>query len=170
MKKKHALTFVCITVFLDTVGFGIVMPVLPDLLIELTDGNLSSTSSTAGYLIVTFALLNFLFAPVLGNLSDRFGRRPVLLISLFFYGLNYILMGLSTSLWMLFLGRAMTGITSSTYSTANALVADVSPPEERAQNFGLIGMAFGLGFIFGPTARLKSLFLSEESWGRNWNF
>lgn len=151
MNKKYALTFVTITVFLDTVGFGIITPVLPELLMELTGRGLSSTSAIAGYLVVSYAVLQFLFAPILGNLSDRFGRRPVLLISLFVYGINYLIMGLAPTLWLLFIGRALTGITSSTYSTANALIADVSPPNERAQNFGLVGMAFGLGFIFGPT-------------------
>jgi DHA1 family tetracycline resistance protein-like MFS transporter len=151
MNRKHALTFVTMTVFLDTVGFGIVTPVLPELLMELTGRGLSSTSAIAGYLVVSYAVLQFLFAPILGNLSDRFGRRPVLLISLCIYGINYLIMGFAQSLLLLFIGRALTGITSSTYSTANALIADVSPPNERAQNFGLVGMAFGLGFIFGPT-------------------
>jgi DHA1 family tetracycline resistance protein-like MFS transporter len=149
--KRHALVFVTITVFLDTVGFGVIMPVLPEFLMQLTGGGLSETSSIAGYLVVFYASLQFLFAPVLGNLSDRYGRRSVLLISLFFYAVNYLIAGLATTLWVLFIGRILTGITSATYATANALIADVSPPEERAQNFGLLGVAFGLGFIFGPT-------------------
>lgn len=149
--KRHALTFVTITVFIDTVGFGVIMPILPEFLIRLTGGDLSDASATAGYLVVVYAALQFIFAPVIGNLSDRYGRRSVLLVSLFFYSINYLLAGLATTLWVLFLGRMLTGITSATYSTANALIADVSPPDERAQNFGLVGMAFGLGFIFGPT-------------------
>ena len=149
--KRHALTFVTITVFLDTVGFGLIMPVLPEFLMELTGEDLSATSNIAGYLVVSYALLQFVFSPIVGNLSDRYGRRPVLLISLFVYGLNFLLSGLATALWVLFIGRILTGITSATYATANALIADVSPPEERAQNFGLMGMAFGLGFIFGPS-------------------
>ncbi len=149
--KRHALTFVTITVFLDTVGFGLIMPVIPQFLMELTGRDLSGTSSLAGYLVVCYAVLQFLFSPIMGNLSDRFGRRKVLLISLFFYAVNYLIAGLATALWMLFLGRVLTGITSATYATANALIADVSPPEERAQNFGLMGVAFGLGFIFGPS-------------------
>ena len=140
-----------VTVFLDTVGFGLIMPVLPQFLMELTGEDLSGSSRIAGYLVVCYALLQFLFSPIAGNLSDRFGRRPVLLISLFAYGINYLIAGLATTLWVLFLGRVLTGITSATYSTANALIADVSPPEERAQNFGLLGVAFGLGFIFGPS-------------------
>ena len=149
--KKHALTFVVLTVFIDVVGFGIVMPVLPQLLMELSGDGLSAASKWGGYLVITYAALQFLCAPVLGNLSDRFGRRPLLLVSLFLYGVNYLITAFATSLWLLFLGRALTGAAASTYSVANALIADVSPPDERAQNFGLLGMAFGLGFIFGPT-------------------
>jgi DHA1 family tetracycline resistance protein-like MFS transporter len=151
VNKKHAMIFVVITAFIDTVGFGLIMPVLPNLLMELTGGDLSSTSAVAGYLVVSFAALQFLAAPILGNLSDRFGRKPVLLASLFTLGIYYVISGLATTLWVLFLGRVLTGFASATYSTANALIADVTPPEERAQNFGLLGMAFGLGFIFGPT-------------------
>lgn len=149
--QRHTLTFVTITVFIDTVGFGIIMPVLPDFLMQLTDLSLSQTSSIAGYLVVAYAGLQFLFAPVIGNLSDRYGRRPVLLISLAMYSVNYLIAGLATTLWVLFLGRILTGITSATYATANALIADVSAPEERAQNFGLLGVAFGMGFIVGPS-------------------
>ncbi|MEE2781710.1 MAG: TCR/Tet family MFS transporter, partial [Pseudomonadota bacterium] len=108
-------------------------------------------SAIAGYLVVSYALLQFVFAPILGNLSDRFGRRRVLLASLAMYSVNYLLAGLAGTLWLLFVGRVLTGITSATHATANALIADVSPPEERAQNFGLIGVAFGLGFIVGPS-------------------
>ncbi len=149
--KKYALTFATITVFLDTVGFGIIMPVLPEFLMQLTSASLSEVSSIAGYLVVCYAGLQFFFAPVIGNLSDRYGRRKVLLASLGMYAVNYLIAGLATTLWVLFIGRILTGITSATYATANALIADVSPPEERAQNFGLMGMAFGLGFIFGPS-------------------
>ncbi len=148
--KRHALTFVTITVFIDTLGFGVIMPVLPAFLTELTGTSLSESSAIAGYLVVFYASLQFLFAPIIGNLSDRYGRRSVLLVSLFFYGVNYLIAGLATTLWVLFIGRILTGITSATYASANALIADVSPPEERAQNFGLMGMAVGLGFIFGP--------------------
>ncbi len=149
--KNHALTFVTITVLIDVIGFGIIMPVIPALLIDLTGENLASASIWGGYLLFAYAVLQFFFAPVLGNLSDRYGRRPLLLISLFIYGINYLISGFATTLWVLFVGRIFTGIASSTYSVANALVADVSPPDERAQNFGLLGMAFGIGFIIGPT-------------------
>lgn len=151
VNKKHTLTFVTITVFIDTVGFGVIMPVIPEFLMQLSDVGLDQASAISGYLVAFYAALQFIFAPILGNLSDRYGRRPVLLVSLFLFGINYLVAGLATSLWVLFVGRILTGITSATYATANALIADVSPPEERAQNFGLMGMAFGLGFIFGPT-------------------
>jgi len=149
--KKHALTFVTITVFIDVIGFGIIMPIMPTLLMELTGEGSAVASQIGGLLLFVYAVLQFVFAPLLGNLSDRYGRRPLLLLSLGFYGVNYFLMGFADSLLLLFIGRVLTGITASTYSVANALIADVSPAEERAQNFGLLGMAFGLGFIFGPT-------------------
>ena len=149
--KRHALTFVIVTVFLDAVGFGIITPILPQFLISLAGISLSEASAIAGYLVVSYAILQFVFAPILGNLSDRFGRRRVLLASLAMYSVNYLLAGLAGTLWLLFVGRILTGITSATHATANALIADVSPPEERAQNFGLIGVAFGLGFIVGPS-------------------
>ncbi len=149
--KRHALTFVTITVFIDTMGFGVIMPVMPEFLMSLTGKDLSHASAISGYLVVFYAALQFMFAPIIGNLSDRYGRRPVLLLSLFTYAVNYLIAGLATTLWVLFFGRILTGIASATYATANALIADVSPPEERAQNFGLMGMAFGLGFIFGPS-------------------
>ncbi|MFT7654837.1 MAG: DHA1 family tetracycline resistance protein-like MFS transporter, partial [Candidatus Azotimanducaceae bacterium] len=149
--QRHALVFVTFTVFLDTVGFGIIMPILPSFLMELATVTLPEASALAGYLVVAYAGLQFLFAPIIGNLSDRFGRRPVLLISLAMYSINYLIAGLATTLWVLFLGRFLTGITSATYATANALIADVSSPEERAQNFGLMGVAFGMGFIVGPS-------------------
>lgn len=149
--RRHTLIFVTITVFIDTVGFGIIMPVMPQFLMSMAPMNLSEASAMAGYLILAYAVLQFLFAPIIGNLSDRFGRRPVLLISLAMYAANYLIAGLATALWVLFIGRILTGITSATYATANALIADVSDPEERAQNFGLMGLAFGLGFIVGPS-------------------
>ena len=148
--RKHALIFVTVTVFLDTVGFGLIMPVLPEFLMSLTGFDLAHASAWAGYLVIAYAALQFVFAPIIGNLSDRFGRRPVLLISLVMYGVNYLIAGFATALWVLFIGRVLTGITSATYATANALIADVTPADSRAQNFGLVGMAFGLGFVIGP--------------------
>lgn len=148
--KKHALTFVTITVLLDTIGFGIILPVMPEFLVSLGNISLSEASSLSGFLIASYAVTNFFFAPILGGLSDRFGRKPLLVVSLFFFTISYLLAGFATALWVLFLGRILTGVTSATYAVANALIADVSPPEERAQNFGLLGVAFGLGFIIGP--------------------
>ena len=151
MQRKHALTFVTVTVFLDTIGFGIIVPIMPEYLTQLAGIDLSAASAISGYLMVSFAVTNFIFAPLLGSLSDRYGRRPVLMLSLFFYGVSYLIAGFATALWVLFIGRFLTGVTGATYATASALIADVSPPEQRAQNFGLLGLAFGLGFIFGPT-------------------
>ncbi len=150
MNSKHTLVFVFSTVLIDMIGFGIIMPVMPVLLGEITGEGLAGAADWGGWLMFVYALLQFFFAPVLGNLSDRFGRRPVLLLSLLTYAVNYFIMGFATTLWLLFLGRILTGMSGATYSVANALVADASPPEQRAQNFGLLGMALGLGFIFGP--------------------
>ncbi|MBP73855.1 MAG: tetracycline resistance MFS efflux pump [Gammaproteobacteria bacterium] len=150
MHKRHALTFVSITVFLDTVGFGVIVPVLPQFLVLIGNVNLSDASALSGYLIFSYAVTNFMFAPMLGNLSDAYGRKPLLVTSLFVYGGAYLLSGFATALWMLFLGRLLTGITSATYAIANALIADVSTAEDKAQNFTLLGVAFGLGFIVGP--------------------
>ncbi len=148
--RRHAMTFVVITVLIDVIGFGIIMPVLPSLLEIINPVGASENSMISGYLLFSYAVLQFFAAPVLGNLSDRFGRRNVLLASLFAYAVNYLIMGFATTLWVLFIGRVLTGVASATYATANAVIADVTPPEERAQNFGLLGMAFGVGFIIGP--------------------
>ncbi|HBF62623.1 MAG TPA: tetracycline resistance MFS efflux pump, partial [Gammaproteobacteria bacterium] len=109
MQRKHALTFVTITVFLDTIGFGIIVPIMPEYLTQLAGIDLSAASAISGYLMVSFAVTNFLFAPLLGSLSDRYGRRPVLMLSLFFYGVSYLIAGFATALWVLFIGRFLTG-------------------------------------------------------------
>ena len=150
--RRNPLAFVLLTVLIDTMGFGIILPVLPQLIIEIGGLDVSGATRVGGFLIVTYAVLQFVFGPVMGNLSDAYGRRPVLLISLFAFGVNYALMGLAPTLAWLFLGRALTGIAGAVYAAANAFVADVSPPEKRAQSFGLVGAAFGLGFILGPAA------------------
>lgn len=147
---KHAMTFVFLTVLVDTIGFGIVLPVMPRLLMELTGETVSEASLDGGWLAFSYAIAQFIFGPVIGNLSDRFGRRPVLITSLVAFGLDYAVMGLAPSLGWLFLGRVIAGIAGAAYTTANACVADISPPEKRAQNFGLMGAAFGVGFILGP--------------------
>ena len=147
---RSALAFVFLTVLIDSIGFGIIIPVLPELVMELTGEGLSEASRIGGYLLFVYATMQFFFAPIIGNLSDRFGRRPVLLFSLLAFSLDYLLMGLAPTLGWLFVGRMIAGIAGSSYSTANAYIADVTPPEQRGQNFGMIGAAFGIGFIIGP--------------------
>lgn len=132
------------------IGLGIIIPVLPALIEQITGGDISEASRTGGWLTFAYAAMQFLFSPVIGGLSDRYGRRPVLLASLLGFGLDYILMGFAPTIGWLFLGRLIAGITGASYTTAGAYIADVSTPEKRAQNFGLIGVAFGVGFIIGP--------------------
>ncbi len=148
--RNGALIFVIALVFIDMLGFGIIMPVLPGLIGELTGKAVGNAAVDAGWLAFAYALMQLIFAPIIGNLSDRYGRRPVMLAALVGYGGNYILMGLAPTLLWLYAGRIVAGIFGASFSTAYAYIADISTPEKRAQNFGLIGMAFGLGFIFGP--------------------
>lgn len=148
--SRNPLIFIFITRLIDAVGFGIIMPVLPQLLLDMGAASLASATRIAGILLVTYAVLQFFFGPVIGNLSDRFGRRPVILTSLFAFGLDYFLMGFAPTIGWLFLGRVIAGIAGAVYVPANAFVADVSPPEKRAQAFGMMGAAFGVGFIVGP--------------------
>lgn len=148
--NRNALTFIFFTVFIDMTGFGIIIPVMPELIMELTGQGLGRSALYAGWLLFVFAVLQFFFAPLIGNLSDRFGRRPVLLLALSAYGLDYLVLGLAPSIGWLFVGRCISGVTGASHSTANAYIADVSAPEDRAKNFGLVGAAFGLGFILGP--------------------
>ena len=145
-----ALVFVLITVLIDTIGFGMIMPVLPALVVQLTGEPINRAAVYGGWLAFVYAVLQFACAPVLGNLSDRFGRRPVLLFSVASLGIDYIIIGLAPSLAWLFLGRAIAGIAGASFTPAYAYIADVSPPDRRAQNFGLIGAMFGGGFIIGP--------------------
>ncbi len=150
MRPKHALAFIFVTVLLDSIGFGIIMPVVPQLIMDVSSEPLSSAAQYGGWLMFVYAAMQFFSAPVLGNLSDRFGRRPVLLLSLLLMGGDYLLMGWAPSIAWLFLGRFIAGISASTYGIANAFIADSFPPEERAKNFALMGAAFGTGFIVGP--------------------
>ena len=147
---KASITFVFLVVLIDMLGFGIIMPVLPELITEITGDSLSAAAIDAGWLAFAYAAMQFVFGPIVGNLSDRFGRRPVLLGALGGYAIAYILMGFAASLLWLFVARIVAGIMGASFSTAYAYIADVSSPERRSQNFGLIGAAFGLGFIFGP--------------------
>lgn len=148
--KKAALGFIFVTLLLDVIGFGIIIPVMPTLIEELIQGDISAASRWGGWLTFAFAFMQFLCAPVLGNLSDRYGRRPVLLFSLFGFGIDYILIALAPSIGWLFVGRIIAGITGASFTTASAYIADISAPADRAKNFGMIGAAFGLGFIIGP--------------------
>lgn len=150
-KRSAALVFIFITVLIDVIGLGIIIPVMPALIMELTGGGLTEASLFAGWITFTYAATQFVFAPIIGGLSDKFGRRPVLLFSLLGFGLDYILLGFAPTIVWLFIGRFLSGVTGASFTTASAYIADISPPEKRAQNFGLIGAAFGLGFIIGPS-------------------
>lgn len=150
MQHRASIGVVFAIVLIDMLGFGIVMPVLPGLIMHLGHMPVDAAAVWAGWLGAGYAALQFVFAPVIGNLSDRYGRRPVLLAALSGFGIDYLVMGLAPGLWWLVLGRLAAGITGASWSAAYAFIADVSPPEKRAANFGLMGMAFGLGFIFGP--------------------
>lgn len=148
-QKKAGALFIFFTIVLDSIGLGIVIPILPDVLRRfITDE--SQVSHYYGYFISIYALMQFLASPILGKISDRFGRRPVLLVSLFFSALDYILMAFAPTLSILFLGRVVSGLTGASITVATAYMADVSNDENRSANFGLIGAAFGLGFILGP--------------------
>ncbi|MDF7811873.1 TCR/Tet family MFS transporter [Hymenobacter sp. YC55] len=148
--RKPALAFIFITLLLDVIGFGIIIPVLPKLITHLTGEPLSTAARYGGWMGFAFAGMQFLFSPVLGNLSDKYGRRPVLLVALFGFGLDYLFLAFAPSVEWLFVGRMIAGITGASFTTAGAYIADISTPENRAKNFGLIGAAFGLGFIIGP--------------------
>jgi DHA1 family tetracycline resistance protein-like MFS transporter len=148
--RKHALAFIAVTILLDTIGFGLIMPVMPRLLLELTGEGLSRAAVYGGWLGFVYATMQFVFAPVLGNLSDRFGRRRVLLFAIGALGVDYIIMGFAPTLAWLFVGRAIAGAAGASFTPAYAYVADISPPEKRAQNFGVVSAAFGIGFIIGP--------------------
>jgi DHA1 family tetracycline resistance protein-like MFS transporter len=150
VKPGYALAFIFVTALLDSIGFGIIMPVLPQLLVEVTGESISSAARYGGLLMFAYAVMQFFLAPVIGNLSDRFGRRPVLLLSLAVLGIDYLIMWWAPSFAWLLVGRMIAGAAASTFSTCNAYIADVSPPDKRAQNFGLIGAAFGMGFVLGP--------------------
>ena len=180
-ERKAAIAFILVTLFIDILGIGIIVPVLPELVKELvevdptglvaetfsgagvssgvqgpdsavleTNENFARAGRYVGVIAATYALMQFLFAPILGALSDRFGRRPVILVSLFGLGIDFLIQGFATSIWWLFVGRLLAGIMGANFTTANAYIADVSTDETRARNFGFVGMMFGLGFTIGP--------------------
>ncbi|HLP94133.1 MAG TPA: TCR/Tet family MFS transporter [Saprospiraceae bacterium] len=148
--RTPALAFIFITMLIDVIGFGLIIPVLPKLLEELTGGDLSTAARWGGILMFTYAGMQFLCSPIIGGLSDKYGRRPVILASLFAFGIDFIIQGLAPNIWWFFIGRVLGGITGASFTSGMAYIADVSPVEKRAQNFGLVGAAFGLGFIIGP--------------------
>lgn len=142
--------FVLLTVMIDAMGIGLVLPIMPELIVEVQGGTLASAAIWGGVLSTTFAAMQFVFGPILGNLSDAYGRRVVLLVSLFVMALDYVVMALAGSIWLLLIGRLVGGITAATHATAAAFMADVSKPKDKAANFGLLGAAFGIGFVLGP--------------------
>jgi DHA1 family tetracycline resistance protein-like MFS transporter len=148
--RKAALAFIFITVVLDMLALGMIVPVLPKLIEDFVHGNTARAAEIYGLFGTVWALMQFIFSPVLGSLSDRYGRRTVILLSNFGLGLDYIVMALAPGVGWLFLGRIISGITSASFSTASAYIADVAPPEKRAAGFGMLSAAFGLGFILGP--------------------
>lgn len=149
-KKSAAIGFIFITMLIDITGWGIIIPVIPKLIKELIHGDISEAAKIGGWLTFAYAITQFIFAPLIGNLSDKFGRRPIILISLFAFSLDYLLLAFAPTITWLFVGRIIAGISGASITTASAYIADVSTPENRAKNFGMIGAAFGLGFIIGP--------------------
>lgn len=149
-RSRLTLSCILVTILLDMIGVGIIVPVLPELLEELTGGSVAEAAVIGGYLVFAYAFMQFVFSPVLGNLSDRFGRRPVLLASLLGLTFDYLMMSIAPFVWYLFIGRIIAGVAGAALATATAYMADITPPHKRTHRFGLIGAAFGLGFIIGP--------------------
>jgi DHA1 family tetracycline resistance protein-like MFS transporter len=149
-KKQAAIGFIFITMLIDITGWGIIIPVIPKLIQELIQGDISEAAEIGGWLTFAYAITQFIFAPLIGNLSDKFGRRPIILISLFTFSLDYLLLAFAPTISWIFIGRIIAGVSGASITTASAYIADVSTAENRAKNFGMIGAAFGLGFIIGP--------------------
>ncbi|WP_323785692.1 TCR/Tet family MFS transporter [Thalassovita sp.] len=150
MSSRLPVLFILTTIAIDAIGIGLIMPVMPDLIREVGGGDLSQAAIWGGILSTSFAVMQFLFGPLLGRLSDSFGRRPVLLVSLAIMAADYLVMALAGTIWLLLAGRIVGGITAATHSTAMAFMADISAPEDKARRFGLVGAAFGAGFVLGP--------------------
>ncbi|MFK8039618.1 MAG: TCR/Tet family MFS transporter [Crocinitomicaceae bacterium] len=149
--KNASIIFIFITVMVDMIGIGIIFPVMPDLIKNITGGTIGEASFYSGILATTYAVLQFIFAPILGELSDKYGRKPVLLIALFGLGIDYLFFAFAPTLIWLFIGRVIAGIAGASHTVASAYIADISSKEDKAKNFGIMGAAFGLGFIIGPT-------------------
>lgn len=147
---RGPLAFILLTILMDVIGFGLIIPVLPTLVAEVGHVDPSKAAGIGGWLIMSYALAQFLFSPVLGGLSDAYGRRPVLLISMAGFAINMLIVAFAHTLWLLFLARILAGMTGASIATANAYIADITPHERRAQTFGLLGVAFGVGFVLGP--------------------
>ena len=167
MKRTSGLGFIFIVLLIDVLGIGILVPILPEFVAHLTHHSLSASARDYGFLLSLYGAMQFLFSPLMGTLSDRYGRRPILLLSMLFSGLDYVLMALAPSLIWLYIGRTISGITGASLTAASAYIADVSPPEKRSQNFGLIGAAFGIGFIVGPAlgGLLAQIDIRAPFWG-----
>lgn len=149
-QRSPAIIFIFFTLLIDVIGFGLIIPVMPDLIKSLAHVGNSKASEIAGWMLTLYAIMQFVFAPVLGNLSDKYGRRPILLFSLFGFGIDYLFLAFAPSIAWFFVGRAIAGITGASFTTANAYIADISTPENRSKNFGMVGAAFGMGFVIGP--------------------
>jgi len=148
--EHRAVPIVLAAVVIDVIGFGIVMPVLPELITELGDLSLESATRVSGWMLAAFAIAQFFAGPIMGNIADRFGRRPVLMIAMIAFGIDYLFMAAAPTLALLFVGRAIAGIAGATFGPAGAVIADVTPPEKRAETYGILGAAFGIGFVIGP--------------------
>ncbi|MEC7764002.1 MAG: MFS transporter [Pseudomonadota bacterium] len=150
MRSDRALIFILVTILIDAIGVGLIFPLMPDLMDRVGAGGASNGAVLGGLLMAAYAATQFLFAPGVGSLSDAIGRKPVLLVALATLAVDYVIMALATSFWLLLVGRLLAGVAGATYITATAYLADISPPEKRAANFGLIGATFGIGFVLGP--------------------
>ena len=150
MKKQAAIGFIFVTLLIDVIGWGLIIPVMPQLIAGMKHIPINQASKEGGWLLFVYAFMQFICAPILGNLSDQYGRRPIILISLFGVGIDYIFLSFAPSFEWLFLGRTISGIGGASFTTASAYIADISNDETRTKNFGMVGAAFGLGFIIGP--------------------
>jgi DHA1 family tetracycline resistance protein-like MFS transporter len=149
-KRTPAIFFIFITMLIDVLGIGIIIPILPDLIEEFVGGGTANAAIYGSLLMASYSIMQFLFSPVIGGLSDKYGRRPIILCSLLGFSIDYLILAFAPNIIWLFVGRIIAGITGASFTTASAYIADISKPEDRAKNFGMIGAAFGLGFIIGP--------------------